>query len=319
MIRELWHMTHSSLIFILLSICTCTFAQSDSLMRFVELDPVVVVAQGEGFDVTAFVKQVMDDTTFYKAFLNMKTFPHKVRSGLKVRNKKEKETASLSREGQLVMDGKLNVRIDLTVDEEDGKLKNRKGEFRYLTAEMYDEVFWPKGSYPANNTIKNREQELVKGGKIEEYKSELKKFMFNPGQEIGTVPFIGKKMALFAEHMVKYYNYRIWSDKRSGRACWVFSADAKPEFKANKTVIKSMDTWFDKNTWQVRARQYHLQHASLFLDFDIKIKVENVSIKGSTVPTQINYNGQFDLPLKKPEIVRFWLQLSDWKIPDPED
>jgi len=312
-------MLRSSFLAMLSVITLSALAQSDSIMNAVELDPVVVTAETEGFNVKEFVKQVMEDTTFYKAFLNMKTYPHTVRSGLNVRNKKEKETAALNREGELIVRDSTRVELVLNVDEARGKLKNRKGEFRYLTAEMYDEVFWPKGTYVADNTIKSRQQQLVKGSKLDEYKSELKKFMFNPGQEIGSVPFIGNKMALFDDHMIPFYNYRIWSDKRSGRVCWVFSADAKPERKANKTVIKSMDTWFDKNTWQVRARHYHLEHSTVILDFDINIKVENVSIKGQTVPTSINYDGAFDLPFKKPEIVRFWLVLADWAIPEPQE
>lgn len=289
----------------------------EDVLGSVQLDPVVISAQSEGFDVELFVAQVMDDTSFYKAFLNLKAFPHKVRSGLKVRNKREKETASLLREGYLVQKGD-KVMIRRSVDEESGKLRSRNGRMRYLTAEMYEEVFWPQDPYTPNNIIVDRDQELVKGGKIEEYKSELKKFMFNPGQEIGTVPFIGKKMALFEEHMVPHYYYRIWADERRGRGCWVFSADAKKDSPVNKTVIKSMDTWFDKNTWQVRARHYHIKHSTLLLDFDITIKVENSSINGSTVPNTINYDGQFDLPFQRPEIIRFWLQLSDWEIPMPE-
>lgn len=293
---------------------TRTLSGQEDVLRKVQLDPVIVNAQVDGFDVERFVTQVMQDTSFYKAFLNMKTFPHEVRSGLMVRNKREKEMASLKREGALKAKGD-KVFIELNVEEESGKLRNRKGEMRYLTAEMYDEVFWPQGEYTPNNIILNREQELVKGSKIDEYKSELKKFMFNPGQEIGTVPFIGKKMALFSSEMVPYYDYRIWADEKSGRNCWVFSADAKDEFGSNKTVIKSMDTWFDKNTWQVRARHYHIQHSTIFLDFDIRIKVENTSLKGYTLPMTVHYDGQFDLPLKRPEIIRFWLQLSSWDIP----
>ena len=291
--------------------------QTDSIMSVVTLDPVVVQAQEEGFDVNSFVKAVMEDTTFYQAFLNMKTYPHAVRSGLVVRNKKEKEKATLSREGQLEQVSATHVELGLDKDVSTGKMKNRKGEFRYLTAEMYDEVFWPKGQYRADNTIKSREQELVKGSKIDEYKSELKKFMFNPGQEIGSVPFIGNKMALFDDHMIKYYDYSIWSDKRSGRGCWVFSAEARPDHRPNRTVIKSMDTWFDKNTWQVRARHYHIQHSTVLLDFDIRIKVENVSMKGEIIPVSIDYDGDFDIPFQKPEIVKFWLRFSDWNVPEP--
>ena len=44
---------------------------------------------------------------------------------------------------------------------------------------------------------RQREQEIDRSSRFDKYKSELKKFMFNPGQEIASVPLIGDKLALF--------------------------------------------------------------------------------------------------------------------------
>jgi hypothetical protein len=138
--------------------------------------------------------------------------------------------------------------------------------------------------------------------------------MFDPGTEIASVPFIGDKLALFSPEMAPLYNFRIWSDERSGRDCWVFSAEARPEYRDGRTVIKTMDTWFDKTGGEVIARQYRIVNSSLFLDFDITIRVQNKVLDGALLPVRVDYDGDWDIPFKSREIVRFYLEYSDWRV-----
>lgn len=290
-----------------------SYAQVDRIATKVELDEVVITAQKEGFNVEAFIQQVMDDTTFHKAFLNTRYHPHRLRSVLKVRAKDEQETATLYRTGHLHRNGD-KVWLQLDTVHESGKLRNRDTTFRYLTAEMYDEVFFPKGEIIADNTVASRKLELHRGSKLDKYKSELKKFMFDPGSEIASVPFIGHKLALFNDDMAPLYDFRISADERNGHQCWVFSAEAKPEFRDGRTVIKKMDTWFDHVTNNVIARTYRIAHSSVILDFDITIRVENTIIDDALVPTLVDYDGDWDIPMKKRELVRFVLNYSGWRI-----
>jgi len=290
-----------------------SYAQVDRIATKVELDEVVITAQKEGFNVEAFIQQVMEDTTFHKAFLNTRYHPHRLRSVLKVRANDEQETATLYRTGHLHRNGD-KVWLQLDTVHESGKLRNRDSTFRYLTAEMYDEVFFPKGEIIADNTVASRKLELHRGSKLDKYKSELKKFMFDPGSEIASVPFIGHKLALFNDDMAPLYDFRISADERNGHQCWVFSAEAKPEFRDGRTVIKKMDTWFDHVTNNVIARTYRIAHSSVILDFDITIRVENTIIDDALVPTLVDYDGDWDIPMKKRELVRFVLNYSGWRI-----
>lgn len=288
-------------------------AQVDRIATKVELDEVVITAQKDGFNVEAFIQQVMDDTTFHKAFLNTRYHPHRLRSVLKVRAKDEQENATLYRTGHLHRNGDM-VWLQLDTVHESGKLRHRDSTFRYLTAEMYDEVFFPKGEIIADNTVASRKLELHRGSKLDKYKSELKKFMFDPGSEIASVPFIGHKLALFNDDMAPLYDFKISADERNGHQCWVFRAEAKPEFRDGRTVIKKMDTWFDHVTNNVIARSYRIAHSSMILDFDITIRVENTIIDGALVPTLVDYDGDWDIPMKKRELVRFVLNYSGWRI-----
>ncbi len=291
---------------------TSASAQADTLLQHIALDEVVISAQAEGFDVEAFVKRVRTDTTFHKAFLHTRYHPHVVRSEARVRRQDEREMATLHRRAHLLRDGK-NAALVIDSVAEAGRLRDRKGRFRYLTIEMYDDVFFPKGSFPADNTVAGRELDVQRGSRIEKYKGELKKFMFDPGTEIASVPMIGRKLALFSPEMAPLYDFRIWADERGGRPCWVFSAAAKPEHREGRTVIKTMDTWFDQETNDVLARSYRIAHSALFLDFDITISVRNIRIGEALVPVRVQYDGDWDIPFEQRELVRFWLEYTDWR------
>lgn len=290
----------------------------DTITNVYQLGALVIHGRAEGLDLEGFMRQVKEDTTFLHAFLNMKYWPHAVESGLLVRNKGEKETAALYRKGRLVRTGPL-AELQLDSTNESGKLRSRKGDMRYLTAELYDDLFWPKGSWRADNSVAAYERGSRDRGRIEKYKDELKKFMFNPGQEIASVPFIGDKLALFDPKMIPFYDYNISTEHRNGHVCWLFSAVAKDSLDGKRagddaTVIKTMHTWFDQSTMQVIAREYRIAHASMVLDFDISIQVENTVLAGELLPTFIRYDGDWDIPFRKRELVKFWLRLGNWEV-----
>lgn len=294
---------------------------TDTIVNVYELGEVVVHGGARGLRLEGFIHQVMDDTTFYHAFLNTKYWPHAVVSELRVRNKHDDETAHLYRRGHLVRAGDM---AEMVIDSarEEGRLRGRDGDIRFLTAEMYDDVFFPKGRWKSSNRIASRQQEINKESRFDKYKSELKKFMFNPGQEIASVPLIGDKLALFDSTMTPFYGFSVENDFRDGHPCWLFSAVARDSIDGeladeDDTVIKRMLTWFDQSTMQVRAREYRIAHESLLLDFDITIRVDNTVVNGDLVPAHVTYDGLWDIPFKKPEIVRFFLMYDDWDVDAP--
>lgn len=282
------------------------------VVKVVKLDEFVVSAGIDDFSVEEFVNQVKNDTTFYQAFLNLLYFPHEMTGAVAVFNKDESEKGTLQRRAvqHLSDDEKMNVEI--TFEKTNGNIKNRKGEWKYLTAEMYDEIFFPEGEQKANNVIDKREQELVGGSKIEKHKAQLKRMMFNPGAEIENVPFIGDKMAIFEDYMVPYYDYNIFMANREGKACIAFSCVVK-EGMEKDVVIQDLTSYFDTDTKEVLAREYRLAHKTLVFDFDISMKVENKQLNGWLLPAKIWYSGYWNAVFMKREIITFELRNTSYQ------
>lgn len=167
-----------------------------------------------------FMQQVMKDTTFYHAFLLATS-----RTGcapFSVRNKLE--TATLS---SRAIGARRQVRgVGVGHGFGEKAMRERDGDMRYLTAEMYDDVFFPKGRYVAA-TGSRTALELDRSSRFEKYKSELKSFMFNPGREVAACPMVGDKLDLFDPGLAPFYDYKLDSDYRNGHSCWVFTASAK--------------------------------------------------------------------------------------------
>ncbi len=285
-------------------------AQTD-IAKLVTLDEFVVSAGLENFDAADFIEQVQKDTTFYQAFLNLKYFPHDIKSAMVVYEKDESERGTLQRKARQFLSTDEKMWVDITYENTNGKIKKRNGDWKYLTADMYDEVFFPTQKQHVDNKIVSKEQELDGSG-LEKHKAQLKKMLFNPGQEIENVPFIGDKMAIFDEKMVPFYMYSIYAyNWKDSIPCIAFSCYVK-EGLEEEVVIRDMTSYFHRDTHDVIAREYRLAHKTLFFDFDISMKVENKIENGWLLPEKISYSGQWDVPFKKPEIISFQIECSDY-------
>lgn len=285
-------------------------AQND-IVDVISLDEFVVSAGLDSFDVDGFVKRVREDTTFYQAFLNLKYFPHEITGAMVVFHKDESERGTMKRRATQHLDGDERMWVDITFEETNGRIRKRNGEWRYLTAEMYDDIFFPTTPHKVSNTMVSHEQELVSGSRMDKHKAQLKRMMFNPGAEIENVPFIGDKLAIFDDHMVPYYDYAIFSATLDTTEVIAFSCLTKAGME-DETVIHDLTSYFDPETFEVLAREYRLAHNTLFFSFDISMRVENTRQDGWLLPTKVWYNGYWNALFKKPEIINFEMRCKDY-------
>lgn len=274
----------------------------DGIVRVIYLDSFVVKAKREGFDTEKFIQLVQEDETFYQAFRNLRFVNYDAQNTMAFYNKKGKEVATHFSKTRQWSDGECRI-MSFTERKETGNFYKRK-DYRYYTAKLFDKVFFTHDticddpSEPAYNPD-------ARG--IDKHYQELKKLIFEPGTEV-KVPFIGDRMALFDEDMSKYYDFGIRMQPFLQTDCYVFTAKVKPEYqdrKERRTIIKYMETYFEKATYQVIGRNYHLVYQGPFFDFDVTMNIELKKVGNQYVPQKVHYLGTWDIPLKKPETAEF--------------
>lgn len=286
--------------------------QAQEVVKVVTLSEFIVRSE-PGLNREDFIMRVVNDSSFYQAYKNMRFYPHQYNSNLTVFDKGSEEKGKLYREATLHRYDRM-AWVSIEKEETNGKLYKRNGEHKYLTAEMFDDVFFPKGKFYPTVDIDDMEQELDESSRIEKYKSQLKKMLFNPGQEIASVPFIGDKVAIFSDEMIQYYNFHIYQTDYNDRPCYVFDISEKEGNSNNATVIKSMISYFDQESMNVVMREYTLKNNVFLFDFDIKIQVFNQIINGIPVPKKMVYDGEWSVIFKKAEIIQFTVDFTDYGI-----
>lgn len=274
------------------------------------LDSFVVTATREGFDVEEFIQLVMEDKSFYQAFHNLRFIDYSARNEMAFFDKKGRQKAAYASVTRQTASGLCRT-MDVLEESSSGNFYKRKGQYKYYTAKMFDRIFFTNGTECETDRTPKLEDEDAKG--LEKHIYELKKLMFQPGQEVN-VPFIGGKTAIFDERLAEYYNYSISSESFAGKDCYLFTAKIKPEYtdhKVDKTIIKNMETYFEKSTFQVVGRNYHMFYQGALFDFDVAMRVLLTKKQEQYLPTKIEYQGRWNIPTKKPEISRFSMEVFD--------
>ena len=150
----------------------------NGVVKSVMLDSVMITAVKDGFSVEEFIHYVKTDTTFYQGFKNLRYYNHDYHSDLKVLKKSGEILGSLFRSGKYtITNEQLVVHIDSTFD--DGRIFNRKGQYRHYTPEFFDEIFFPKDTIAVTKFARNGEKEIEDENKQNE--EDAKTIVFSIG------------------------------------------------------------------------------------------------------------------------------------------
>jgi len=267
------------------------------------------------FDYKKLLQQIKDDTTFYKAFRNLRVLGYTYYNDIKLLDKKGNTKASLfSKTKQLRAYG---CRTSEVLEETTtGDFYNASYQYNYTTAEMYASLFFTKGKICGeNNIVAGRNLDARNKSGMERHKEQLKMLFFNPGNKIPGIPFIGNKLDLYDENAHKYYDYKIDIVEYQGKNCYLFSIKPKEDlgwFKNDNVVVDEMTTWFDMKTMEVLARNYSLSYKAGVYDFNVSMEVVMQSFKGLQVPKTLRYKGNWDIIFKKRENATFTATLFDF-------
>jgi hypothetical protein len=280
--------------------------------KVVTLKEVVVRSN---LNVPAFIQRVKDDTSFHKAFLNLKVLGYTSLNDIRMLNKKGVPRATLlSRTRQLVGNGCRWMQV--LEEKSTGDIYDKSHAFNYYTAQLYSSIFFAFDTVCGETNVVAGTTFSTQGKSgIAKHKEQLKMLFFNPGKRIPGLPFIGNKIALFDEDVSELYDFTIDMAEFKGEMCYVFKMipiENLTQARKSKVVINEMTTWFDVTTWEIKARNYDLSYNAGVYDFDVHIEVEMTKFGEYLVPKVMRYNGDWDVVFKKREKGIFTATLFDF-------
>ena len=268
------------------------------------------------FDYKKILQQIKEDTTFYKAFRNLRILNFSSFNDIKMLDKSGAVKASLySKTKQNRSNGCRTM--DVLEETATGDFYNEQHNYNYLTPELYAGLFFTKGKVCGeNNIVKGHNFSTSDKKGIDKHKEQLKMLFFNPGKKIAGIPFIGDKLDLYDDHARKIYDYKLDVVEYQGVLCYKFSITPKENlglFRRDDVVMDEMDTWFDMKTLEVLARNYSLSYKAGVYDFDVSMEVEMMHFDGLLVPKILRYKGNWSALFKKRERGVFTATLFDFK------
>ena len=300
--------------FFCLFFISSTFAQQKDTTitigtKAITLSEVVV---NSNLNVASFIEKIKSDTSFYKAFKNLRVLNFSAINDIRMNNKKGEANASyFSKTNQTY---KNTCRKMITTEEAiAGDFFDENKNYNYYTAELYASLFFTKDSSCGETNIIGAKAFTTDGLKgMEKHKQQLKMLFFNPGQKINGLPFMSNKTAIYEDDMAEYYDMKIDIETYNNASCFVFKQKVKEGNKSN-VVIDEMTTWFDDQTFEIKGRNYSLSYDAGVYDFDVQMQVEINKFGNYLVPTLIRYTGNWKAIFKKRERGIFTATLYDFK------
>lgn len=269
------------------------------------------------FDYRKVLKIIQEDTTFYKAFKNLRIIGYTSFNNIQMLDKKGKVLASLNSKTRQTRANGCRT-MEVLLEQVTGDFYDRKGGYNYNTAELYASLFFTKGKECGEDNIVKGRKLTTEGKKgIEKQKEQLKMLFFLPGKKIPGIPFIGNKLDLYDASARKVYDYRLDVQEYKGKPVYVFSIQPKDKlglFRKDDVVIDEMVTWFDIKTLEVLARNYSLSYKAGVYDFDVAMEVEMTRVGNLVVPSVLRYKGNWDVVFKKRERSIFTATIFDYKL-----
>src|SRR5450432_282264 len=291
-------------------------AQQDSSVnigkKIVTLKEIVI---RNGLNVGGFIERVKNDTTFYKAFKNLKILGYTALNDIRVHDKLGNQTASLeSKTTQLVNNG---CRTTQTLEERiTGDIYDENKNWNYYTGELYAGLLFAKGTVCGEtNIVKGYDLSIKDKKGIDKHKEQLKMLFFNPGKKIPGIPFIGDKIAIFDDAVSPLYDFIIDMAEYQGQLCYVFTIKARTDLsnsQKNDIVINQMVTWFNSKSLEIVARTYDISYDAAIYDFNVQMEVQMEKYDDLLVPKLIRYSGNWHALFKKRERAVFTATLFDF-------
>jgi hypothetical protein len=258
----------------------------------------------KGLDAPGFIRRVQSDTSFFKAFRNLRILNYTQLNDVRMFDAKGRLNAGQQSRTRQWASGGCRV-TKLLEENHSGDFYDDKQEYNYYTAALYASLFFSFDTVCGEHNRVGDRQADIRGKKgMARHKEQLKQLFFNPGADIPGIPLMGNKVRVFDPAHAALYDFGIDMAEWKGQTCYVFTVQAKEGLNASardRIVIDRMVTWFDPNSLEVRARSYSMSYNAGVYDFDVSFEVELTHAAGLLIPALIRYNGNWDLPFRKRE------------------
>jgi hypothetical protein len=263
-------------------------------------------------NVPTFIERIKSDTSFYKAFRNLRLLNYSAINDIRMLDKKGNSQATLSCKTRQVRDSNCR-RMDMLEEQSSGDFYTDDHQYNYYTAQMYASLFFTVDTVCGEDNIVAGTTFKTNGKTgLEKHKEQLKILFFNPGKKISGIPFVSNKTSIYDDDMADLYDMSIDMDEYNKTSCYIFKQKVKPG-KQNSVVVDEMVTWFDDKTFEVVARNYTLSYDAGVYDFKVLMEVQMTHTGTYLVPELIRYNGNWKAIFKKRERGVFTATLFDFK------
>ena len=302
----------------LMSIYSFSFAQKiprfnpDTVLT-VTIDSAITVTSTR-LTVESFINEIINDTSFYEAFRNMKKYTFTAENRVFTYDKKNAVEGNIYRKIYHNNDGPYKMQFLEKKDQ--GKVYKKNGKFSLYTVEMFDYIFM--NAYNSD-FVPSAPITGAKGESNESYKDKLKTLIFSPGRPIKGIPFIGSKTQIFTPNMRQYYDYSFFRGTYlDSIPVYRFKVKMKPDLSnwtKDGLMIKELTTIFDMRNFQILGRYVDMKYDNLAFEFDVQMNIE-LGYFGSDqtlLPTKITYQGNWDIPFKREERASFLILHKGYK------
>lgn len=269
-----------------------------------------------GMDVNGFIERVRRDTTFYKAFRNLRVLSYSSLNDIRMAGRRGRPGAGYrSRTRQTAWSGCRVTRV--LESSPSGNFFERDGTHRFYTARLYDALFHSFDTICGQHNLVRDHGPRTRGTSgMERHKEQLKTLFFDPGADIPGIPLMGDKTRIFDADHRKLYDFDIDIRERKGVRCYVFRIAARKDlgiFDRDRIVIDEMETWFDYRSFEVMERTYAMRYDAGVYRFDVRMHVELGHAGRYLVPTLVRYDGSWKVALRSPEQGVFTATLFDFE------
>ena len=268
------------------------------------------------FDYKDILEKIKKDTSFYKAFKTLRTIGYSSFNHIEMYDKNQKMEASLDSRTRQNKIGLCRT-MDVLEEKTFGKIRDRNGEYNYMTPSLYASLFFTKGQICGETNIVKGKKRSIQGSGMDKAKEQLKMLFFNPGEKIPGIPMIGNKLDLYDDDAHELYTYRLDYVDYHGKLAYVFEIKPKEDlgfFSKDRVVVDQMITWFNPTNLEVLGRNYSLSYKAGVYDFNVQMEVEmTYTPNGLLVPKILRYKGDWDVVFKKRERGLFTATLFDFK------